>query len=43
MTAFDITTEKGVTLAARYSVKPAVISSIRTGATWKHLTKDPAA
>jgi hypothetical protein len=36
-------TEKGVTLAARYSVKPAVISSIRTGATWKHLTKDPAA
>lgn len=31
-------TEKGVDLARRFNVKPAVISSIRTGATWKHLT-----
>jgi hypothetical protein len=36
-------TEKGVVLAERYGVAPAVISSIRHGVTWKHLTKDPPA
>lgn len=30
--------EKGVVLASRFGVTPVVISSIRTGRTWKHLT-----
>lgn len=35
-------TEKGVVLAARYGVKPAVVSSIRLGLTWKHIEQDAA-
>lgn len=32
--------EKGVRLAERYGVTPAAISSIRTGKTWTHLSRD---
>ncbi len=36
--AIKFSTEKGVTLAARFGVTPVVISAIRTGRTWKHIT-----
>jgi hypothetical protein len=35
--AIKFSTEKGVVLAARFGVTPVVISSIRTGRTWKHV------
>lgn len=35
-------TEKGVDLARRFNVQPSVISSIRKGHTWKHLSETAA-